>query len=191
VARTRVLDIDKAVATATEMFWRNGYEQTSLADLTTAMGITPPSFYFAFGSKEGLFRRVLDHYRETRISQAEEALKEPTARRVAEVMLRRLVDLYTDPQCPPGCLAVCNSLPCNESQLHSHMAAMREARKGRLRKRFAQAKQSGDLPREADPGELALFVIVTGWGLAFAAQTGAKRKELHAAVTQAMKGWPS
>ena len=58
MARTRVFEVDQAIEIATDMFWRNGYERTSLSDLTTAMGITPPSFYFAFGSKEGLFRKV-------------------------------------------------------------------------------------------------------------------------------------
>src|ERR1700733_7112105 len=84
MARPRVFDVDKAVETATELFWRNGYERTSLADLTTAMGITPPSFYFAFGSKEGLFKRALQHYYKTRLSRAEQAFDQPTSRGLAE-----------------------------------------------------------------------------------------------------------
>jgi AcrR family transcriptional regulator len=61
MARPPVFDIEKAVQTATVMFWKNGYEQTSVANLTEAMGITPPSFYFAFESKDGLFRKVIEH----------------------------------------------------------------------------------------------------------------------------------
>ncbi|MDE1996412.1 MAG: TetR/AcrR family transcriptional regulator, partial [Rhizobiaceae bacterium] len=115
MARPRVLDIDKAISTAMESFWRHGYERTSVADLTQAMGITPPSFYFAFGSKDGLFLRVLEHYLTTRLSYAEEALTESTARKVAEVMLHRMADLYTDADHPPGCLAVNCTLACADS----------------------------------------------------------------------------
>ena len=45
------------------LFWERGYEGTSVADLTQAMGITPPSLYAAFGSKEELYREVMAAYR--------------------------------------------------------------------------------------------------------------------------------
>jgi AcrR family transcriptional regulator len=193
MARARVFDVDKAIETATELFWRNGYERTSLADLTTAMGITPPSFYFAFGSKEGLFKRVLEHYLKTRLSQAEEALSQPTARKVAELMLHRLADLYTDTAHPPGCLAVNCSLPCADDTgpIRGELARLREARRERLRHRLQDAQNSGDLPPDADPGELARFLMVVGWGMAFDAQSGASRSELYQTVTRALKAWPN
>src|ERR1700753_313810 len=101
VGRARGFHIDSAIAVATDLFWQQGYERTSLADLTKAMGITPPSFYFAFGSKEGLFRRVLEQYRLSRLGDAEEALDCAPAREAAEQMLLRLAELYTDPTRPP------------------------------------------------------------------------------------------
>ena len=58
MGRPREFDIEKALDTAGELFWRKGYEGTSLSDLTGAIGITPPSFYFAFKSKAALFRQV-------------------------------------------------------------------------------------------------------------------------------------
>jgi AcrR family transcriptional regulator len=193
MARARVFDVDKAIETATELFWRNGYERTSLADLTTAMGITPPSFYFAFGSKEGLFKRVLEHYLKTRLSQAEEALSQPTARKVAELMLHRLADLYTDTAHPPGCLAVNCSLPCADDTgpIRGELARLREARRERLRHRLQDAQNRGDLPADANPNELARFLMVVGWGMAFDAQSGASRADLYQTVTRALKAWPN
>ncbi len=44
------------------LFWRHGYEGVSVADLTSAIGIAPPSLYAAFGSKAGLYREALDLY---------------------------------------------------------------------------------------------------------------------------------
>ena len=60
--RPRAFDMDKALDARARLFWRKGYEGTSIADLTEAMGINPPSLYAAFGGKEALFRQALDRY---------------------------------------------------------------------------------------------------------------------------------
>ncbi len=60
--RPREFDEAEALDCALELFWRQGYEGTSIADLRTAIGITAPSLYAAFGSKEELYRRVLERY---------------------------------------------------------------------------------------------------------------------------------
>jgi AcrR family transcriptional regulator len=78
--RPREFDIDQALDRALMLFWRKGYEGTTLPELTRAMGINRPSLYAAFGSKERLFRKALDRYDEGPAAFRKEALKEPTAR---------------------------------------------------------------------------------------------------------------
>ena len=95
MGRPREFDIDTAIKTATELFWRKGYEGTSLSDLTGAMGITAPSFYFAFGNKEKLFRRVIEQYYESQLALLDSAIREPTVRGVAERFLYGYADLLT------------------------------------------------------------------------------------------------
>ena len=60
--RPRRFDPDEAVATAQGLFHAHGYDGVSVAEVTDALGINPPSFYAAFGSKAGLYNRVLDRY---------------------------------------------------------------------------------------------------------------------------------
>src|SRR5207249_12070658 len=60
--RPRDFDIDKALDKAMRVFWRKGYLGTSLSDLTKSMGINRPSLYSAFGDKQSLFHKALDHY---------------------------------------------------------------------------------------------------------------------------------
>lgn len=192
MARPRVLDIDRAMETATNFFWKNGYERTSVSDLTQAMGITPPSFYFAFGSKDGLFLKVFENYLRTRMGHVEEALKEPTARGVAELMLTRMADLYAGEGHPPGCLAVNCSLAggSDPGPLREEMMKYRGGRRARLRDRLQAARNEGDLPGDADVDELAGFVMSVGWGMALDAQGGASREQLYRTVARAMKAWP-
>jgi AcrR family transcriptional regulator len=193
MARPRVFDIEKAVETATVLFWKNGYEQTSVANLTEEMGITPPSFYFAFESKDGLFRKVIEHYSTTYLSFMQEAFQQPTARGVAETMLYGCANVYSNPGNPRGCLIMNCSLPSSESavQVRQELATQRKARRVKLRKRFQEAKTSGDLPSDVDSEELARFVMAISWGLAVEGQSGASKRELYSIVARAMRTWPA
>jgi AcrR family transcriptional regulator len=193
MARPRVFDVDKAIDIATDLFRRNGYERTSLADLTSAIGITPPSFYFAFDSKAGLFKKVLEHYFNTYLAGVEKkALSKSRASEVVSSMLYGLADLYTDKAHPPGCLAVKCAQPCSDdSDVGEVMKSFQEARRKRISGRLRIAQANGDLAAEADPDELAKFVLVVGWGLGVDAHHGASRADLHRTVRIALRAWPS
>src|SRR5579863_7556709 len=103
IGRPRAFDPDKALEAALQVFWRKGYEGTALSDLTAAMGINRPSIYATFGNKEALFRKVLDRYSERMTNYMGEALKEPTARAVAERLMAGTADLLSCPANPKGC----------------------------------------------------------------------------------------
>jgi AcrR family transcriptional regulator len=193
MGRPRVFDIEEAVHTATMLFWQKGYEQTSLADLTREMGITPPSFYFAFKSKDGLFRKVIDYYAARYMGFMNEAMLKPTAREVAEAILYGCADAYTSPGHPPGCLFVNNSMPCamDGIEVRRELAKGRKARLTRLRRRFQEAKTSGDLPSDSDPEELARYLMTIRWGMAIEVQSGASKRDLYRIAARAMRAWPN
>src|SRR4030081_2629629 len=108
-------DVDKALELALQVFWRKGYEGASMTDLTETMGITKPSLYAAFGNKEELFRKALDRYVDGPGGYVQVALAKPTAREVVEHLLLEAADAVTDPDHPPGCLAVQGALSCGEA----------------------------------------------------------------------------
>src|SRR5690349_3761131 len=115
--RPREFCVDQALATALRVFWEKGYEGTSLNDLTDAIGITRPSLYAAFGNKESLFRKALDLYETEKLAYIRQALAKPTARGVAETMLRGTIDNVTSDEQPHGCMGVITSVACGpESQ---------------------------------------------------------------------------
>ena len=112
MGRPRAFNKDKALDRALDVFWRKGYEGATLCDLTSAMGINPPSLYAAFGNKEGLFRQALDRYSQISTAYWAQALEAPTARGVAEALLRGTAKFLTDSCHPKGCLAVQGALAC-------------------------------------------------------------------------------
>jgi AcrR family transcriptional regulator len=194
MGRPREFDVEKALDTASELFWRKGYGETSLSDLTGAIGITPPSFYSAFKSKEALFKRVIDRYQSSHLGFFADALNQRTPLTVAERVLYGLADAYTTKSHPPGCLALNCSLPCSndaEDSIRHDLAERRKASQIELRKRFKNFKSSGALPADADPDALARYVLTVAWGMAVEAQSGASRDDLYRTVKLALKSWPA
>jgi AcrR family transcriptional regulator len=190
VGRPRAFDTEKALLCAMHVFWQKGYLGTSLSDLTDAMGINRPSLYAAFGNKQALFRKALDHYAKGPSSYLTEALQEPTARAVVERLLNGVVNLLTDPQTPATCLWVHGALSCGDDPLREEFAAQRSAGLAELRARFKRAVADGDLPRESDADAFARYVQTVNFGLTVQASTGATRKELLRVVEFALKAWP-
>src|SRR5437867_3009296 len=104
MGRPREFDIEAALDRALDVFWRYGYEGATIPELTRAMGINRPSLYAAFGSKEDLFRRVLDRYRTRTSSYAADALTESTARAVVERLFAGIISQLSKRNQPRGCL---------------------------------------------------------------------------------------
>src|ERR1700721_691132 len=112
--RPREFDKEKALELATSLFWRKGYEGTSLPDRTGTLGITRPSLYAAFGNKEALFRPVLERYEAKAGAYRTKALKAPTASEVARQLLEGGAELHGDKGNPVGCLGVHGALACGD-----------------------------------------------------------------------------
>jgi AcrR family transcriptional regulator len=193
LGRPREFDVDQALDRALRVFRAKGYEGTSLSDLTGAMGITRPSLYAAFGNKEELFRKAFERYAAERRQFWKKALEEPTARAVAEKLLRGGADLLTETGCPPGCLAVQSTLACGDEAetIRQELVCRREEAETAMRQRFARARSEGDLPADANPADLARYVVTIFQGMAVQAASGASRKELRRIVETALRAWPT
>jgi len=190
--RPREFDIDDAMSQALKLFWKKGYEGTSLSDLTQDMGISRPSFYAAFGCKENLFKQVLARYSEGPAAYMAEALKEPTSRAVAEKLLFGAANMMADCSHPKGCLGVQAALVCSDSSesVRAELTMRRAKLEADLRKRFDLAIQSGDLPEHAVSADLARYLLVVAQGISVQATSGASQEELLSIARMALQAWP-
>lgn len=190
--RPRSFDADEALDVAMRLFWAEGYEGASLAELTEAMGIHRRSMYAAYGNKEELFRKAVDRYLAGPGAFVAQALEQPTARQVAETMLHGCADAYTMPGCPRGCLLVQSALACGPEgePARRDLAARRESGVGALRARFERAQAERDLSPEADADALARYLTAVGQGISVQASSGATREDLHRIADQALGAWP-
>ena len=193
MSRPREFCVEGALSKALEVFWRRGFEGTSLTDLTEAMGITRPSLYATYGNKEQLFRQALDLYDESYMGFTREALTEPTARRVVERLLTGFALAQTDAHHPPGCLGTNGTLACSAAAdpIRDEIVKRRTSFESALRRRIEKAKAAGDLAEDANPADLARYVMTVANGMAIQASSGASRQSLQRVVATALKAWPT
>ena len=189
MGRPREFDADVALDRAMEVFWRHGYEGATIAQLTEAMGINPPSLYACFGNKEGLLKAALDRYARLRGVWMDEVVAAPTAREVAERMLMGIAEKQTDPANPPGCLLVQGGIACGSGSenVPFELAARRAQNEDQLRERFVRAKAEGDLIQTSDPAALARYVSAVAVGMGVMASSGADREALRQVANVAVQ----
>src|ERR1700721_1534336 len=147
--RPRAFDRDAALHRAIELFWRQGYESTSISDLTSARGITAPSLYAAFGDKERLYLEAVELYKSDLGNSGRILAAETTARGAIERLLAAsAIELTNTKDHPPGCMVVASAI--NGSPESAHLqAALRGCRveaEGRIRAKIKQGVREGELP---------------------------------------------
>ena len=178
--RPRSFDRDAALASAIELFWRAGYDQTTIAMLTKAMGVTPPSLYAAFGDKDSLFAEASALYFRRTCDAVDSAAALPDARQAITVMLDDTARAHTDTRTPLGCLML------SEPRL----GAQRQDMHRRLRDRIARGVADGDFPATTHPDRLASFLLAVMRGMSGCARDGGSAEEVRAIAALAVAALP-
>ena len=189
--RPRSFDPDVALDAAVDVFWRRGYENASLTELTAAMGIKPPSLYATFGDKAQLFQSALSRYVDRNMGYVTDALAQPTAFAVAAAFLTGNAIAVTMPGRPAGCLSVQAAVATEGATKLASLTENRARIQALFADRFRRASDDGDLHKDEDADELAAFLITVSSGLAIRAADGTSRESLLAIARRALAGFPA
>ena len=187
--RPRSFDEEQAIDSAMRVFWEKSYEGATMADLTEATGLNRSSIHAAFGSKEGLFLKVVERYWEGPMSHIPKALAEPTLPRVVEALIRGMVNFLSTPGNPKGCLAVHGALVCgtNGERVMQFMAEWRKTTVSTIKKRIQQAQRKGELRAEVNAADYARYIAAMMAGLVVQSLNGANRAELTRLADMALQ----
>ena len=191
--RPRSFDREQALQEAMLVFWRHGYETTSISDLTEAMGVSAPSLYAAFGDKKCLFLEAMHRYAGSPDDFAATLAESPTAYQAVHHMLMSAADAFTNARTPRGCLlaSATASTSSESADVQDAVAQVRRQVMARLRSRIEVDVAAGLLPPDTQAKSLATFVIAVVQGMSVLARDGGRRAELRGMIAVAMAAWPT
>lgn len=170
--RPRSFDTEQAVAVAADLFRARGFDAVSVADVTDVLGIKPPSFYSAFGSKQGLYARVLERYAAMGAIPLDDILRQdrPVADNLTALLDAAAHHYAADPEAA-GCLVV-EGTRCNDAQAREAALAYNLAVETQIRDHIAKR-------HAAEAAVLTDFVATTLFGLSAKARNGHRLDQLR------------
>jgi AcrR family transcriptional regulator len=181
----------QALTAAMLVFAKKGYEGASTADLVSAMGISRPSMYDTYGSKEELYVRAMEAFNDARKAGVVECLNSMPARESIAQLLRDCVRKFTDTS-----HGVCfvTQAPLSSEEVSNGTRKLMARRRAEVEEaimhRLEQAIRDGELPPGTVAADYAAYYAVIIQGIALQAQHGGSPERLMNVVDVAMASWP-
>lgn len=190
MARTKEFDPDAALQSALELFWRRGYEATSMSDLVAHLGVGRASLYATFGNKRELYLKALERYEQARLPEMVRELSRPGP---ALPGVRALVRRYADEAAADGPRRLGCFVTNTAAELAPHdLAAARQVERNWdhlesvLHSALVRARAQGELPADRDPLALARMLLVLLQGLRVVGKASADPGRARDAAEQAL-----
>lgn len=193
--RPRTFDRDAAITSAMYLFWEHGYESTSLSQLKAAIGggISAPSFYAAFESKEALYKEALERYMEMygKVTRSLHDTSLPPREGVF-LALHRSARMQTESGHPKGCMVAMGIVGASSTSSEASAQLLRDVR-SRTRAGFracvVRGIKSGELRSSTDPTSLSIALDCFFQGLSALARDRVRQAVIEKAVADAMGIW--
>ena len=188
MARTKEFNPDEAVQKAVEVFWRLGYERTSLDDLLKAMGIARQSLYDTFGDKRQLYLRALERYRGDTLTATSAHFTEGKSVKAGFHDLLLGISQESKQQLECGCLLLSANVEreSKDEEIHDLLLANQKSVEAIFREAIEHAQKTGEISRKKDAADLARFFVATIQGMRAMGRLNPKRKSLQAVAETAL-----
>lgn len=187
MARPREFEEREVLDRALDVFWAKGFDGTSVQDLVEATGLARASLYGAFGDKEKLYERVLEHY----VAKVDEGLGTIDETRPAREQLEQVLSSWLGPRCTKvsarGCfLSLAGTEREDAPFAREAFAAASKKREKILTDVLRRGQARGEIDDERDPAALARVLVVLLQGIATVARAGQTPDRLRTVVDEAI-----
>lgn len=184
MARPQAFNTEEALHGALSVFWRKGYEATSLADLLAATRLSKSSLYATFGDKRSLFLAAFDAYRQARRREADHRFDTGPARQTIEAFFRSIIADAGAPGDCHGCMSINQAveLAPHDADIRGRVEADLQFIEDALARTIARGQAEGSVKSTRSARALARLMIVAFPGFQVTVRAGADRARLEDAL---------
>ncbi|RKT88133.1 TetR/AcrR family transcriptional regulator, transcriptional repressor for nem operon [Saccharopolyspora antimicrobica] len=188
MGRVKEFDPDAALRTAMELFWRQGYEATSMQDLVDHLGLGRGSIYGAFGGKRDLFLAAVERYADDARTGLLDQLSAPgSSLEAVRALVRWYARTAVADEHRKGCLVTNTAVELpGDTDAARLVASELEAVETALTTALMRARSEGELPAERDPAALARFLVTVLQGIRVVGKTSLRQRLIDDTVEQAL-----
>ncbi|MHA7834337.1 MAG: TetR/AcrR family transcriptional regulator [Algiphilus sp.] len=187
MARPLAFDRDRALRSATRLFWTRGYHATAMPALLDHMGIARSSLYASFGDKRHLFMECLELFGQQTARLANAPPGVP-ATNIVWGFFHATLQHVSEERLRNGCLLVNSTLELADSE--PALCAQASAQLEGIERRFAQAFQAAEaqdrFKAPLDAVVLARYVMTVNQGLRVRSRQGMPREALWKVLTTSL-----
>lgn len=189
LGRPAAFDKEAALDAAMRLFWERGYEGTSMADLSLAMGIHPSSIYAAFGDKQELFALAARRYADIPAQYMVRALEQPTLRGFILAAFDNTVEFLSSKEHPSSCFTLTGAIACGTDTVPAKllMKEMRLQNEAAIKARLLRARKAGEFPKEENVDDYTRYLSTLLSGLAIQTANGSTKAELKRTAEIALR----
>jgi AcrR family transcriptional regulator len=189
LGRPAEFDKEAALDVAMRLFWERGYEGTSMADLSQAMGIHPSSIYAAFGDKQEFFALAAKRYADVPAQYMVKALEQPTFRGFILAAFDNTVEFLGSKEHPSSCFTLTGAISCGTDTEPAKllMREMRLQNEAAIKARLLRARKAGEFPKDENVDDYTRYFSSLLSGLAIQAANGSTRAELKRTAEVALR----
>ncbi|RPK04707.1 TetR/AcrR family transcriptional regulator [Priestia endophytica] len=187
MARSKEFDEKAVLRKAMELFWKQGYEKTSMQDLVDHMGIHRRSIYDTYGDKRSLFLASLNHYEELIVNEMESIISSTSSikQAIRDVFIFVLNSIE---QYPKGCLSVNAAIELSllDKEIGRIVTKMFNRTEDMFNNLIKRGQTSGELSKEIDSDNTSRFLHNNLVGIRVLIKTNYNKKELEGIITLAL-----
>jgi len=179
----RKLIREKALEQALRLFWRNGYNGTSMEMLTRELGVEKPSIYASFGNKRSLYLEALRHYRTSMVRQVAAFLESaPTPRLGIDRVVRFMMTSLYEPGIQVGCLVTNAALELadHDAEVASHASVMLREIGALFEKSLIAGQTMGEVTTRVSAELLSAYLVNAVEGARVLEKTRPDKERLQA-----------
>jgi len=178
IGRPLEFNPDVALESAMQLFWRKGYESSSLQELLATMRLSKSSFYQTFKSKHALFQRCIQHYRQAMNDEMRAQLKKNKSGKTFIITLfNNIANETSGSDARRGCLMMntASEFAQSDQEIAKLVSSSINSITTVFELAIQQAQQQEEIPSDKDARTLATYLVCNMSGLKNMVKAGADR----------------